>query len=124
MSYERIKIDPDGEANKESKQEGLVFEKERELRKWLEEDGVEKLEKESIGELLNNEVEMLKHNCNFMPENEFNEKIMEIENRMREIKPDKLKTEQERALDRVRKKAPKILEDYKNNLKENGDGIL
>jgi len=122
MNYERIKIDPNGEASEESKQEGLVFEKERKLRKWLEEN-IEESEKELIETLLNNEVEMLKHSCNFMPEDEFNKKIEEVENKMRDIKPDELKTEQEIVLDGIRKRAPKIVEDYKNNSEENIENL-
>ena len=118
MSYERIKINPEGEASVESKQEGLVFEKERKLRKWLEEN-IEESKKESIKALLDSEVETLKHNCNFMPKDEFNKKIEELENKMREVNPDKLKIAQEEAqeevLDKIRKRAPKVLEDYKNN---------
>ena len=115
MSYERFKVNPEGEASKESKQERLVFEKERELRERLKED-IEESERKSIEMLLNNEVEILRHNCDFMPEDEFDRKIGELENKTREVKPDKLKTEQEKILDKYRKKAPEILDNYRRNL--------
>ncbi|MEA2098114.1 MAG: hypothetical protein U9P70_03515 [Patescibacteria group bacterium] len=102
MNYERIKINSEGEASKEFKEEGLVFEKERELREWLKKD-IKESERESVKALLDNEVEMLKHNCNFMSEDEFNKKIVELENKMKEVKPNELKTDQEKVLDEIRK---------------------